>query len=178
MSQFDRRRRTVKERQDDNPKPPEEVRDRIWELAEKIDICMFTTWDGQEQQSRPLSARVRKDEHAVYFLVDESGEKNAQLERFPAVSCVWADNGNYKYVLISGQARVSDDRAKIAELWTQADLAWWENADDPSIRVLTVTPERGELWDSPGKAMALVKMASAIITGDAPKMGDNAKVDF
>ncbi len=168
----------MKERQDDNPKPPEEVRDRIWELAEKIDICMFTTWDGEEQQSRPLSARVRPGEHAIYFLVDESGEKNAQLERFPTVSCAWADNANYKYVLISGRARLTNDRAKISELWTKSDEAWWEDDKDPTIRLLTLTPERGELWDSPGKAVALVKMVAAVVTGAAPKMGDNAKVDL
>lgn len=168
----------MKERQDDNPKSPEEVRERIWELAEKIDVCMFTTWDGQEQQSRPLSARVRQGEHAIYFLVDESGEKNGQLARFPKVSCAWADNGGYKYVLISGQAAVSNNRAKIAELWTKADEAWWDDANDPTLRLLTVTPERGELWDSPGKAVALVKMLAAVVTGGAPQMGDNAKVDL
>lgn len=168
----------MKERQDDNPKPPEEVRDRIWELAEKIDICMFTTWDGAEQRSRPLSARVRQGEHAIYFLVDESGEKNLQLEEYPAVSCTWADNGNYKYVLVSGSARLTNDRAKITELWTKSDEAWWDGDDDPTIRLLTVTPERGELWDSPGKAVALVKMVTAVVTGGAPEMGDNAKVEL
>ena len=168
----------MKERQDDDPKPPAEVRDRIWELAEKVDICMLTTWDGLEQQGRPLSARVRRDEHAIYFLVDESGEKNAQLEQFPAVSCAWADNAAYKYVLISGKARLSNDRGKIAELWSRMDQAWWNDVNDPTIRLLTVTPERGELWDSPGKAVALVKMAAAAVTGDAPQMGDNAKVDL
>lgn len=168
----------MKEQQDDNPKPPEAVRDRIWELAEKIDICMFTTWDGDEQQSRPLSARVRKSEHAIYFLVDESGEKNAQLGQYPKVSCTWADNSNYKYVLVSGEARLTDDRTKIEDLWTKSDEAWWEDAHDPTIRLLTVTPERGELWDSPGKAVALVKMVAAVVTGGAPKLGDNAKVDL
>ena len=168
----------AKEHPNDSKKTPQEVQDRIWELAKKIDVCMFTTWDGQEQKSRPLSARVRKDEHSVYFLVDESGEKNAQLEQFPTVSCAWADNGNYKYVLISGQARLSNDRGKIAELWTKGDEAWWEDKNDPTIRLLTIAPERGELWDSPGKVVALVKMVAAIATGGAPQMGDNAKVDL
>jgi general stress protein 26 len=168
----------MKERQDDNPNPPEEVRDRIWELAEKIDIGMFTTWDGEQQHSRPLSARVRRNEHAIYFLVDVAGEKNAQIERFPTVSCAWADNGNYKYVLISGQATLSNDRAKISVLWTKADEAWWEDDADPTIRLLKLTPEQGELWDSPGKAVALVKMIAAAVTGAAPQMGDNAKVEL
>lgn len=168
----------AKERTDDNPKTPEEVRERIWELAEKIDICMFTTWDGEQQHSRPLSARVRRDEHAVYFLVDASGEKNAQVERFPTVSCAWVDNGNYKYALMSGEAAITNDRAKIAELWTDFDKAWWEDETDPSIRLLTLVPDNGELWDSPGKAVALVKMVVAAVTGGAPEMGDNAKVSL
>ena len=168
----------AKERTDDNPKTPEEGQDRIWELADKIDICMFTTWDGQQQHSRPLSARVRRDEHAVYFLIDETGAKNAQVEAYPTVSCAWVDNGAYKYALMSGAAKVSNDRGKIAELWTKFDKAWWDDETDPSIRLLTLTPENGELWDSPGKAVALAKMAVAAVTGSAPQMGDNAKVEL
>ena len=168
----------TKERSDDNPKPPAEVQDRIWELAEKIGVGMLTTWDGTQQHSRPLSARVRRADHAVYFLIDDAGEKNAEIERFPAVSCAWADNGNYKYALMAGEAKITNDRAKIAELWTNFDKAWWEDANDPTIRLLTLTPQNGELWDSPGKAVALAKMAIALVTGSAPKMGDNAKVSL
>jgi general stress protein 26 len=168
----------AKERTDDNPKTPEQVQDRIWELADKIDICMLTTWDGQQQHSRPLSARVRRDEHAIYFLVDVGGDKNTQIDRFPTVSCTWSDNGNYKYALVAGEAKLSNDRAKIAELWTKFDEAWWKDKTDPTIRLLTLTPENGELWDSPGKAVALAKMVAAVVTGAAPKMGDNAKVDL
>lgn len=168
----------AKERPDDNPLPPEQIADRIWELAEEIGICMFTTWDGEQQHSRPLSARVRRDEHAVYFLVDVAGEKNAQVERFPTVSCAWSDNSSYKYALMAGEAKLSNDRAKITELWTKFDEAWWEDHTDPTIRLLTLTPDNGELWDSPGKAVALVKMVTAVLTGAAPKMGDNAKADL
>lgn len=165
----------AKEKTDDNTKPLEEIQDRIWELIEKIDIGMFTTWDGDQQHSRPLSARVRRDEHAVYFLVDVDGDKNGQVEHFPKVSCAWADNSHYKYVLVAGTARLTNDRVKITELWSDFDKAWWDDATDPSIRLLTLTPEDGELWDSPGKAVALVKMALAAVTGATPQMGDHAK---
>ena len=165
----------AKEHTNDNPATPEQVQDRIWELAGKIDIGMFTTWDGKQQHSRPLSARVRREDHAIYFLVDETGEKNEQIEHFPAASCAWADNSNYKYALIAGEAKISNDRAKIAELWTDFDRAWWNDKSDPTIRLLTFTPQNGELWDSPGKVVAIAKMAAAIVTGAAPQMGDNAK---
>jgi len=166
----------AKEHSNDSPKTPSEVQDRIWELAQKIDICMFTTWDGERQSSRPLSARVKRDEHTVYFLVDVEGEKNAEIQHFPIVSCAWVDSGGHKYAVMSGRAALSNDRSKIKSLWTDFDKAWWDNENDPSIRLIAFTPDEGELWDSPGRAVAMTKMALAILTGGAPKMGDNAEV--
>ena len=162
----------------DNEMTPAEVQDRIWELAKKIDIAMFTTWDGERQRSRPLSARVRQDEHAIYFLVDAEGEKNWQVDKFPWVSCAWADNSGYKYAVISGNAKLTNDREKIHELWSDFDKAWWDDEHDPNIRLLTVTPDDGELWDSPNKAVAMAKMALAAVTGKGPDMGENQKVDL
>ena len=162
----------------DNDKTPAEVQDRIWELADKIDICMFTTWDGERQRSRPLSARVFREDHAIHFLVDQEGHKNEQVEKFPYVSMAWVDSGGHKYAVISGKAKLSNDRAKIAELWSDWDKAWWDDASDPAIRLLTVTPEDGELWDSPNTIVATAKMALAAVTGNAPDMGDNAKVNL
>ena len=160
----------------DNDKTPEEARARIWELAKKIDICMFTTWDGERQRSRPLSARVIKEEHAIHFLVDEDGAKNWQVEKFPFVSCAWADNDGHKYVVISGSAVVTNDRAKIKELWGVVAKAWWDSPEDPNIRVLKVRPNDAEYWDSPGTVVSYIKMAAAAVTNTRPAMGDNKKV--
>ncbi|MGV8831918.1 MAG: pyridoxamine 5'-phosphate oxidase family protein [Devosia sp.] len=162
----------------DTKMTPAEVQDRIWKLADKIDICMFTTWDGERQRSRPLSARVFRAEHAIYFLVDESGHKNEQVEKYPFVSMAWVDSGGHKYAVISGRAKLSNDRARIADLWNDWDKVWWDDASDPAIRLLSVTPEDGELWDSPNTVVATAKMAYAAVTGKAPEMGENAKVDL
>lgn len=153
-----------------------EVQDRIWELMDKINFAMFTTWDGQRQRSRPLAARPDRARHAIYFLVDESGHKNDELERFPFVSLAFADNPGHKYVVVSGRAELSNDRQKIKDLWTGFDKAWWDSPEDPAIRLITVTPEDGELWDSPGRAVAAAKMLAAAVTNSRPDMGDNAKV--
>lgn len=162
--------------ENNNILPADEAIDRIWQLAEKIDICMFTTWDGGNQRSRPMSARVHRAENAIYFLTDLEGHKLQEIERFPTVSLAWADNGGHKYAVISGTAEVSDDRARIAELWQSFDKAWWDDAGDPRIRLLTVTPDRGEVWDSPNMIVASAKMLFAVATGAKPDMGDTAKV--
>lgn len=154
----------------------DEARDRVWELAEKIKICMFVTWDGERQRARPLAANIERDEDAIYFLIDVGGVKDDQIEDFPIVTLAFADNGGYKYVSITGSAKVTNDRAKISELWTPDNKAFWHSKDDPGIRVITVTPEDAEVWDSPGKIVAAVKMLTAAVTGAKVELGNNRKV--
>ena len=162
--------------QQETDKTPEEIIDRVWELAEKIDYCMFVTWDGERQQARPLSSRVKRDQHAIYFLVSAEGHKNLQIAEFPVVNLSYADTKAMNFISISGRAEVSNDREKIHELWSDFDKAWWENEHDPDIRVITVTPERAELWDSPGRMIALATMLTAAFTGAKADFGDNATV--
>lgn len=157
---------------------PAQAEDRIWELAKQIDICMFVTWDGEYNRARPLSARVDRAAHSIFFLVNDDGAKNDQLQQYPKVTLAWSDNSSYKYVTVSGPAVVTNDRAKIKELWEKTDEAWWDSPEDPDIRLITVKPDDGELWDSPGKIVATAKMVMAAVTGAKPEVGDNKKVDL
>jgi general stress protein 26 len=166
----------AREKQQETDMTPAEIIDRVWDLAKKTDICMFVTWDGNRQQARPLSSRVERDEHAIYFLVSAEGHKIEQIEHFPIVDLAYADTGAMKFVSISGTAAVTNDRAKIKDLWSAFDKAWWDDENDPDIRLITVTPETAELWDSPNKAIALSAMLISAVTGAKPKMGDNATV--
>ncbi len=153
-----------------------EAIDRIWQLMDDIGICMFITWDGERQRARPLAAMADRDEHAVYFLTDVSGLKDNQVERFPVVTMAFANTGSNKYVSVTGHATVSEDRAKIRELWSPMAKAWWDSADDPAIRLITVKPDDAELWDSPNRFVASVAMLTAAVTGSTPAVGDNKKV--
>lgn len=154
----------------------DEARDRVWELAEKIGICMFVTWDGERQRARPLAANVERDEQAIHFLVDVNGMKDDQVARFPEVTLAFADTGAYKFVTMSGTAVVSNDRAKIDALWTPDNKAFWDSKDDPDIRVITVQPDEAEVWDSPGLIVSTVKMLTAAVTGAKMELGNNRKV--
>ncbi|MDB5640944.1 MAG: ral stress protein [Hyphomicrobiales bacterium] len=161
---------------EENAKTPAEIEDRVWELSEKIDFCMLTTWDGESQHSRPMSARVNRAERAVHFLVDVEGRKNRHIEKYPRVGLTFSDTAGNKYVALSGNATISNDRAKIKELWSDFDRAWWDDETDPSIRLLTVHPEDAELWDSPNRLVASAKMLTAAVTGAKPSFGDHGEV--
>jgi len=150
--------------------------DRVWELMDKIGFAMLVTSDGDKLRARPMSAYLKRDENAIYFLTDARHHKDEEIARDPSVNLSFADAGSQKYVSLTGTAVVGNDRAKIKELFSTSAKAWWNSADDPNIRVLRITPEDAEYWDSPGSVISYAKMAAAAATGKRPEIGDNSKV--
>ena len=77
---------------------------RVWDLMEKISFCMLATWNGSELRSRPMDARVRRKEGAIYFLTDARHLKDDEVAHYPKVNLAFADTGAMKYVSLSGEA--------------------------------------------------------------------------
>lgn len=150
--------------------------ERAWDLMKKIGFAMLVTRDGDKLRARPMSAYVERSENAVYFLTDARRQKDEEIARDPSVNLSFADPGSQKYVSVTGKAAISNDRGKIAELFSTPAKAWWDSAEDPNIRVLKITPDDAEFWDSPGSVISYVKMAAAAVTGSHPDLGDNRKV--
>jgi general stress protein 26 len=150
--------------------------DRAWDLMKKIGFAMLVTRDGDKLRARPMSAYLERDENAIYFLTDARRHKDEEIARNPGINLSFANASDQKYVSVTGTAAVSNDRAKIKELFSTPAKAWWSSADDPDIRVLKITPDDAEFWDSPGSVISYVKMAAAAVTGSRPNLGDNRKV--
>lgn len=150
--------------------------DRAWELMKKIGFAMLVTRDGDRLRARPMSAYPERENNAIFFLTDARHHKDEEIARNPNVNLSFANASDQKYVSVTGSAAISNDRAKIKELFSTPAKAWWHSADDPNIRVLKVTPDAAEFWDSPGSVISYVKMAAAAMTGTRPDVGDNRKV--
>jgi general stress protein 26 len=123
-----------------------------------------------------MAAHLVREENAIYFLTDAESHKDDEIAARRQVGLAFADAGDQKYVSVTGRATVSNDRARIKELWSPAAKAWWDSPDDPSIRLLKVAPKDAQYWDSPRTVVAYIKMMAAAVTDTRPAMGDSAKV--
>ena len=150
----------------------------VWEMMEKIGFCMFTSMDGEELRSRPMAAYVERDENRILFLTDAESHKDEEIAARPNVNLAFADAGSHSYVSLTGRARVSNDREKIRDIFNVPAKAWWDSPEDPSIRLLVVTPHDAQYWDSPGRIRSTIKMAAAAVSSARPEMGDNEKVSM
>ncbi len=157
-----------------------ESRVHLSELLEKFDTAMLVTRTAEGQlRARPLSFAGER-EGRLYFSTAAESPKVAELENDPRVAVTLQDST--RYVSISGVAAVSDERQLIEQLWRESWRVWFPaGKDDPSLRILSVTPVAAEYWDqSGGRGIKyLVEMLRAYATGTTPASGassDNVKV--
>src|SRR4051812_14135989 len=108
--------------------------DRVWELMKKIGFTMLVTRDGSKLRARPMAAYVERADNAVYFLTDARRHKDDEIARDPNVDLAFANASDQKYVSVTGTAAISNDRAKIGDLFSTPAKAWWDSPEDPNIR--------------------------------------------
>lgn len=152
--------------------------DRVWDLVESIKFAMLVTHDGDGDQlrARPMHAHGIREEDTIYFLTDRRHHKDDEIQVNENVCLAFADTGGQRYLSITGTATVLDDRKRVHELWSPTNKAFWDDENDPNIRVLRVRPGMAEFWDSPGRIVTTVKMAAAALTGAKIEFGENRKV--
>jgi general stress protein 26 len=154
--------------------------EHAWELMKRSKIGLFVTHDsrGGDLRARPVHAHPTPEESAIYFLTDADSAKVYEIADNRSVCIAFADASAQKYVSVSGTASISDDRAKIKELWTASDKAFWTDENDPRIRAVRIDASEAEYWDSFSTVFAAVKIALSTVTGARPKLGENEKVDL
>jgi general stress protein 26 len=153
---------------------------KIAELIKGIRICMLTTANPDGTiDSRPMATQDTKFAGSVWFLTRRSSEKVEEVQRNADVNLSYSDPGNAKYITLKGKAHLSDDKAKIKELWNPMYKAWFpQGENDPEITVMRVDISEGEYWEA--SASRLVRGARylvAAVTGGKTSIGEAGHLD-
>ena len=154
-----------------NRNQPEDNRDdlsgktavkKIRELVKEAQTCFFCTAlpSGDSSGSRPMNVRDVDDDGNLWFLSSNDSHKNLEVGMDPTVRLYFQGSPHSEFLMLTGHATVSADKAKIKELWSPVLRTWFtEGIDDPRITVIKVTPTEGYYWDNKhGNAIAGIKM--------------------
>ena len=152
--------------------------DRVWDIIEKVGVCMLTTQFVGGLRARPLEARPDRDAGLIFFVTDIHSAKEDEIEATPDVGLVFIDSNDKAYLSITGRARVMRDADKTKVAWRKTDEVWWPGGpNNPDVCLLRIEPFTAELWDGPASAaVAAFEFAKARLTGEEPKLGENRKV--
>ncbi len=159
-------------------KSNEEILKKFKDLIDEVKVCMMLTKDESGKlNARPMTNAKVEEDGSVWFFTNEYSGKVDQISDKNEIFLTYASPGANSYVAFNATATLSDDKAKIDELWSPAMNAWFkEGKDDPQILLIHAVPIEGEYWkDSSSKIVLFFNMVKAAITGNYTG-GDHAKL--
>src|SRR5262245_25179747 len=106
--------------------------EKMYEQIDSIEIAMMTTRrrDGH-LQSRAMATQKRADGADLWFVTLDNTQKLKDLADDPHINLTYYKDRTREWVSVSGLARVTNDRAKIHELYMPDWQAWFPKEGDP-----------------------------------------------
>ncbi len=151
---------------------------KLYDLVDDIKIAMLTTIDGRgTPHTRPMANQKADRSGAIWFFTDKDGSVAANIKSNPKLTLGYASSG--AYVSLGGRGEMVDDRARIAELWSEDVKAWFpKGKTDPNLTLLKVVPDEGEFWTFPSAPLSMaIGYVKAKLTGEpADDIGEHEKV--
>jgi general stress protein 26 len=65
--------------------------ERIWDIIERVQVCMFTTRCADGLRARPLEARPNREEGVIWFVTDLHSDKEREIASEHDVGLVFVD---------------------------------------------------------------------------------------
>lgn len=165
----------------ENETAPDEDVQKLADLIETIQIAMLTTTgtDGR-LYSRPMATQQEKFDGTLWFFTQKHSGKIYEIQHDQQINLSYSLPAKNRYVSIAGRAALSDDRAKMKELWSPVFKAFFpDGLEDPELGLLRVDVESAEYWDSPSSAVVkLVGFVKAVATGQAYQPGENKTLNL
>lgn len=142
----------------------------LYELLKEFPTVMLGTFEQTGSTpslvARPMSVSKLDEDCTISFItgIDTAKIDEALKARVGHV----IGQSKTRFFTVRGQLTVSQDRARIRELWSKANEVWFQGPDDPKVALMEFRPEEAELWDVSGAngLRFVFEAAKALVTGE------------
>ena len=128
----------------------------------------------------PMSHYPDADQKVLWFITAKGTDLSQAVASGaqPAVHVV-SDGGEGLFTRIHGNLSLSNDRAKLDELWNAVASSWFDDGkQDDDVQLLRMDLTEAEVWATSGNLGFLYQIAKSKITGDKPDLGDHYSLSF
>ncbi len=154
--------------------------DTLFYQAEQLRFGMLGI-EGVGQHMQPMSHHMDRADQAIWFISSADTDLvQAILPSRMTQFCLVSPDGAFQ-ACISGRLSVSDDEAKLDELWSFASAAWFEGGRrDAKVRLLRLAMEQASVWVSTSSSLTfgIEMLKSAILKDRQPELGDHFFIAF
>lgn len=165
-----------------NERQEQQNLEKFIEMVNEAKICMMITEekDAENLSGRPMAINKVEEDGSIWFFTKETSHLADELEIDKKVSLAIISESNDTYLMIHGRAELSEERAKIEELWKPMLKAWFpKGVDDPDMKLICVKPNIVDYWDTKtNKMVQLMNMAKSIVQGKQFQGGERGKLNL
>lgn len=128
-------------------------------LIENIQVAMLVTVTPEGSlRSRPMMTLEMKSEGELEFITTNDTTAVEDLSAEAAVNVVYSSPSDDRYVSISGQTELDQNKSRLRELWNPAFERYVpKGLDDPRLVILRVRIEYAEYWDAHAGKMTRIE---------------------
>ncbi|MEJ6397417.1 pyridoxamine 5'-phosphate oxidase family protein [Yoonia sp. 208BN28-4] len=130
----------------------------------------------------PMSPNFDDDKPGAIWFLSAAGQHlvDHTSDGAKAAKFVVADGGTGLYADITGTLEVTENPAKVDEIWSPIAAAWYEeDKQDPDLRLLKFTPQSAEVWlTSTSGLKFFYEIMKANITDEMPDAGTQVSLTF
>jgi general stress protein 26 len=141
----------------------------LYELLKEFPTVMLGTFEHAGPTpslvARPMSVSKLDADCKLTFITGVDTSKVDEALQTRAAHVI--GQSKTQFFTVRGQIRVSQDRARIRELWTKMNDVWFDGPGDPSAAIMEFYPEEAEIWDVSGTngLRFVFAAAKALVTG-------------
>ena len=145
---------------------------KLCELIAEMSVAMLTLDLGNGLVSHPMTPLEMDSKGAIWFFTDLRTGKVGHLQMANLSFC---DQSQGKYVSISGNGEIHNDREHIRQLWTPFANPWFPDGPESSnLVLLKFVPYLAEYWDAPhSKMVRMFAMAASVVAGKPVGLGEH-----
>jgi general stress protein 26 len=156
----------------------QEAIDKIKDMAESIDFCMFATRLGQKPfHVIPMSTKKVDLNGHVWFLSGKDSDHNKNIHKDNSVQVMYSKPGDMSFMTIHGTASINTEKSILKELYGSSDDNWFDGLDDPNLTAIQVKPLEAHYWEPKhNKLVTLFKMGVGAVSGEQPDISEHGDI--
>lgn len=154
----------------------QDLKSTFWDRITDVNVGMLS---ATGTDPRPMAHHARRDDGALWFLTPAQTDIGEDAAAGKSARYEIASGDAKLYAVVDGTLSIEADRAKLDEIWSPMDAAWFEDGKaDPDVRLVRFTPKSAEIWANDGSAKTFYEIAKSAMTDDVAKPGGHGKISF
>ena len=148
----------------------------FWKRIDDVQAGLLT---ATGERPVPMAPQADPDNNAIWFITAAGTAPEKAAHGGAEAAFYVADPKANIYADVEGRLEVSNDSAKLDEVWNAFAAAWFEDGrEDKDVRLIKLTPKHAEVWLTENSAAFLYEVAKANLSDDTPDGGEHGQITF